>query len=112
MDRRSPQPAQQTLTADQQQAIVPGQLGRMPGRAVPAKVLRRGAQDQPRRGQLPADERGHLEARNADRHIEALVDQIDQDIAAGMERSEAIIGAAVRRFRPITLTALKKSTSK
>lgn len=35
-----------------------------------------------------------------------LVDQIDQDIAAGMERYEAIIGAAVRRFRPITLTAL------
>ncbi|MQX50261.1 efflux RND transporter permease subunit [Sinorhizobium medicae] len=35
-----------------------------------------------------------------------LVDQIDQDIAVGMERYEAIIGAAVRRFRPITLTAL------
>ncbi|WP_085028249.1 efflux RND transporter permease subunit [Ensifer aridi] len=35
-----------------------------------------------------------------------LVDQIDQDIAAGMERSEAIVGAAVRRFRPIVLTAL------
>ncbi|PSJ61946.1 efflux RND transporter permease subunit [Pseudaminobacter soli (ex Li et al. 2025)] len=35
-----------------------------------------------------------------------LIDQIDQDIAAGMERSEAIIGAAVRRFRPIMLTAL------
>ncbi|WP_331376389.1 efflux RND transporter permease subunit [Sinorhizobium chiapasense] len=35
-----------------------------------------------------------------------LVDQIDQDIAAGMERAEAIIGAAVRRFRPIMLTAL------
>jgi multidrug efflux pump len=35
-----------------------------------------------------------------------LVDQIDQDIAAGMERSEAIIGAAVRRFRPIVLTAM------
>lgn len=35
-----------------------------------------------------------------------LVDQIDQDIAAGIERSEAIIGAAVRRFRPIMLTAL------
>ncbi|THK37887.1 efflux RND transporter permease subunit [Ensifer sp. MPMI2T] len=35
-----------------------------------------------------------------------LVDQIDQDIAAGMERLEAIIGAAVRRFRPIMLTAL------
>ncbi|KQU89228.1 multidrug transporter AcrB [Ensifer sp. Root31] len=35
-----------------------------------------------------------------------LVDQIDQDIAAGMDRSEAIIGSAVRRFRPITLTAL------
>ncbi|MFD1746798.1 efflux RND transporter permease subunit [Rhizobium helianthi] len=35
-----------------------------------------------------------------------LVDQIDQDIAAGMARSEAIIGAAVRRFRPIMLTAL------
>ena len=35
-----------------------------------------------------------------------LVDQIDQDIAVGMERYEAIIGAAVRRFRPITLTAM------
>lgn len=35
-----------------------------------------------------------------------LIDQIDQDLAAGMERSEAIIGSAVRRFRPIVLTAL------
>ncbi|MCD1266732.1 multidrug transporter AcrB [Shinella sumterensis] len=35
-----------------------------------------------------------------------LVDQIDQDIAAGHPRMEAIVGAAVRRFRPITLTAL------
>lgn len=35
-----------------------------------------------------------------------LVDQIDQDIAAGMERAEAIVGAAVRRFRPIMLTAM------
>lgn len=35
-----------------------------------------------------------------------LVDQIDQDIKAGMERQEAIIGAAVRRFRPIMLTAM------
>lgn len=35
-----------------------------------------------------------------------LIDQIDQDIAAGMERQEAIIGAAVRRFRPIMLTAM------
>jgi multidrug efflux pump subunit AcrB len=35
-----------------------------------------------------------------------LVDQIDQDIAAGIDRLEAIIGAAVRRFRPIALTAL------
>ncbi|WP_457580752.1 efflux RND transporter permease subunit [Ensifer canadensis] len=35
-----------------------------------------------------------------------LVDQIDQDIAAGMDRTEAIVGSAVRRFRPITLTAL------
>ncbi|WP_136620746.1 MULTISPECIES: efflux RND transporter permease subunit [Mesorhizobium] len=35
-----------------------------------------------------------------------LVDQIDQDIAKGMERSEAIIGSAVRRFRPIVLTAM------
>lgn len=35
-----------------------------------------------------------------------LVDQIDQDIAAGMERPEAIVGAAVRRFRPIMLTAM------
>ncbi|MBB3595317.1 multidrug efflux pump subunit AcrB [Rhizobium sp. BK529] len=35
-----------------------------------------------------------------------LVDQIDQDIKAGMHRQEAIVGAAVRRFRPIILTAL------
>lgn len=35
-----------------------------------------------------------------------LIDQIDQDIAAGMARSEAIVGAAVRRFRPIMLTAM------
>jgi multidrug efflux pump subunit AcrB len=35
-----------------------------------------------------------------------LVDQIDQDIAAGMHKQEAIVGAAVRRFRPIMLTAL------
>ncbi|MFN7126015.1 MAG: efflux RND transporter permease subunit [Allorhizobium sp.] len=35
-----------------------------------------------------------------------LIDQIDQDIAAGMDRREAIIGSAVRRFRPIMLTAL------
>jgi multidrug efflux pump subunit AcrB len=35
-----------------------------------------------------------------------LVDQIDQDIRAGMHKQEAIVGAAVRRFRPIMLTAL------
>lgn len=35
-----------------------------------------------------------------------LIDQIDQDIAAGHERMDAIVGAAVRRFRPIVLTAL------
>jgi len=34
-----------------------------------------------------------------------LVDQIEQDIHAGHSRFEAIIGATVRRFRPITLTA-------
>ena len=34
-----------------------------------------------------------------------LVDQIEQDIRAGHDRFEAIIGAAVRRFRPILLTA-------
>ncbi|MDG2536617.1 efflux RND transporter permease subunit [Dyella jiangningensis] len=34
-----------------------------------------------------------------------LVDQIEQDIQAGHPRWEAIIGATVRRFRPITLTA-------
>jgi multidrug efflux pump subunit AcrB len=34
-----------------------------------------------------------------------LVDQIDQDIAAGHARYDAIIGATVRRFRPIMLTA-------
>jgi multidrug efflux pump subunit AcrB len=34
-----------------------------------------------------------------------LLDQIEQDILAGHTRFEAIIGATVRRFRPITLTA-------
>ncbi|WP_201315892.1 efflux RND transporter permease subunit [Dyella sp. EPa41] len=34
-----------------------------------------------------------------------LVDQIEQDIQAGHPRWEAIVGATVRRFRPITLTA-------
>jgi multidrug efflux pump len=34
-----------------------------------------------------------------------LVDQIEQDIAAGHLRFDAIVGATVRRFRPITLTA-------
>jgi multidrug efflux pump len=35
-----------------------------------------------------------------------LVDQIEQDIEAGMDRWRAIIEATVRRFRPIVLTAL------
>jgi multidrug efflux pump len=34
-----------------------------------------------------------------------LVDQIEKDIHAGQSRVEAITGATVRRFRPITLTA-------
>ncbi|GAA4330825.1 efflux RND transporter permease subunit [Pigmentiphaga soli] len=34
-----------------------------------------------------------------------LVDQIEQDIAAGHSRFDAIVGATTRRFRPITLTA-------
>ncbi|MCD9029695.1 efflux RND transporter permease subunit [Luteimonas sp. BDR2-5] len=35
-----------------------------------------------------------------------LVDQIEQDIAAGHARWDAVIDATVRRFRPIVLTAL------
>jgi len=35
-----------------------------------------------------------------------LVDQIEQDIAAGHARWEAVVEATVRRFRPIVLTAL------
>lgn len=34
-----------------------------------------------------------------------LMDQIDRDIGEGADRFQAIIGATVRRFRPITLTA-------
>jgi multidrug efflux pump len=34
-----------------------------------------------------------------------LVDQIEQDIRDGHKRIDAIVGATVRRFRPITLTA-------
>ena len=35
-----------------------------------------------------------------------LVDQIEQDIAAGHDRWNAVLDATVRRFRPIVLTAL------
>ena len=35
-----------------------------------------------------------------------LVDQIQQDVASGVSEWQAIIGATVRRFRPIVLTAL------
>ena len=35
-----------------------------------------------------------------------LVDQIEQDIAAGHPPTQAVIDATVRRFRPIVLTAL------
>ncbi|MFZ3023654.1 efflux RND transporter permease subunit [Pseudomonas sp.] len=35
-----------------------------------------------------------------------LVDQIEQDIAEGINQWDAIVGATVRRFRPIVLTAL------
>jgi multidrug efflux pump len=34
-----------------------------------------------------------------------LVDQIEQDIAAGVAPWPAVVGATVRRFRPITLTS-------
>jgi multidrug efflux pump len=35
-----------------------------------------------------------------------LVDQIDQDMAAGADPARAVVNATVRRFRPIVLTAL------
>jgi multidrug efflux pump len=35
-----------------------------------------------------------------------LVDQIEQDIAAGRSKTDAVVDATVRRFRPIVLTAL------
>jgi len=34
-----------------------------------------------------------------------LLDQIGQDIASGIDPVEAVVGSAVRRFRPIMLTA-------
>jgi multidrug efflux pump len=34
-----------------------------------------------------------------------LVDQIEQDVKSGHTHLEAIVGATVRRFRPITVTA-------
>jgi multidrug efflux pump subunit AcrB len=40
------------------------------------------------------------------RNTVILVDQIDQNIAAGQPRSEAIIDATARRARPVVLTAL------
>jgi multidrug efflux pump len=39
------------------------------------------------------------------RNAVILVDQIDQDERSGKSQWEAIIGSAVRRFRPIMLTA-------
>ncbi len=39
------------------------------------------------------------------RNAVILVDQIDRDVAAGATRRDAILGATVRRFRPIVLTA-------
>ncbi len=39
------------------------------------------------------------------RNAVILVDQIEQDQTAGKSAWEAIVGATVRRFRPITLTA-------
>ena len=40
------------------------------------------------------------------RNAVILVDQIEQDIAAGHARWDAVVDATVRRFRPIVLTAL------
>ncbi|WP_149195772.1 efflux RND transporter permease subunit [Luteimonas suaedae] len=40
------------------------------------------------------------------RNAVILVDQIEQDVAAGLDRWHAIVEATVRRFRPIVLTAL------
>ena len=40
------------------------------------------------------------------RNTVILVEQIEQDIAAGHPRWQAVIDATVRRFRPIVLTAL------
>ena len=39
------------------------------------------------------------------RNAVILVDQIEQDLAAGKARAEAIVESTVRRFRPIVLTA-------
>ena len=39
------------------------------------------------------------------RNTVILVDQIEQDIALGQPPWDAIVGATVRRFRPIVLTA-------
>jgi multidrug efflux pump len=40
------------------------------------------------------------------RNAVILIDQIERDIARGEERRDAVVGATVRRFRPIMLTAL------
>ncbi|MCB1778149.1 MAG: efflux RND transporter permease subunit, partial [Candidatus Competibacteraceae bacterium] len=40
------------------------------------------------------------------RNAVILLDQIDQDLEAGMTRWDAVISSTVRRFRPIMLTAL------
>ncbi|HCZ48720.1 MAG TPA: hypothetical protein DCZ11_06925, partial [Gammaproteobacteria bacterium] len=39
------------------------------------------------------------------RNTVILVDQIRQDVAAGLSRYEAVIESTVRRFRPIVVTA-------
>jgi multidrug efflux pump len=40
------------------------------------------------------------------RNAVILLDQIDQDLQAGVSHWDAVVGSTVRRFRPIMLTAL------
>jgi len=78
---------------------MPGQIGHVLRHAMAAQVIGRGAQHDVRGRQRPSDQRGRLEPRRrrADRHVEALVDQLDhavgeRDVDGHLRKARGIVG--------------------
>ena len=72
------------LVAGSQQRVaehrVQRQVRRMFGHAAPPQILGRGTQDQPRRGELAADQCRGLQAGDAYREVVTLVDEVHQPV--------------------------------